>query len=126
MTSEQSQEDELPQYTQEQYDEAMYNNFEVYIGGLPDGADGYEVQRAFHKKGVKFVNLEVKNKDGKKSFAFMKCLTEEDMYKAIALDGDITFGGKRLGIRRSDDKKGGKEKRRDDRGSYRGSKHGRD
>jgi hypothetical protein len=40
----------------------MYNNFEVYIGGLPEGADGYELQKVFHKKGIKFVNLEVKSR----------------------------------------------------------------
>ncbi len=87
MTSEQVQEEELPQYSQEQYDEAIYNNFEVYIGGLPEGADGHELQKAFHKRGINFVNLEVKSRIGKKGFGFMKCLTEDDMYKAISLDG---------------------------------------
>ena len=41
LTSEQVQEDELPQYSQAEYDEAMYNNFEVFIGRLPEEADGY-------------------------------------------------------------------------------------
>jgi hypothetical protein len=54
----------------------------------------------------------------------MKCLTEDDMYKSIALDGEISFGGKRLGIRKSDEKK--EKKRdgdRDHKKSYRNDKY---
>ena len=99
LVNEKVQEDELPQYSQEQYDEAMYNNFEVYIGRLQPDTDAYELQRAFHKKGIKFVNLDVKCKEGKKGFAFMKCLTEKDMENAISLDGEMAFGGKKIEIR---------------------------
>ena len=105
LTSEQVQEDELPKYSPEEYDEALYNNFEVFIGRLPDETDGSELQKAFYKKGIKFVNLEVKAKEGKRPFAFMKCLTEEDMMNAIKLDGEINFGGKKLEIRMADQKK---------------------
>lgn len=65
----------------------MYNNYELYIGRLPPDADAYELQKLFHKKGIRFVNLEVKNKEGKKGFGFMKCLTEKDLQMAVGLDG---------------------------------------
>ena len=54
----------------------MYNNYEVYIGNLPGETDAYELQRLFNRKGVRFVTMDVKSKEGKKGFAFMKCLTE--------------------------------------------------
>ena len=61
----------------------MYYNYEVYIGRLGPEADGAELQKAFARKGIRFVNISIKTKDGKKGFAFMKCLTEADMYKAL-------------------------------------------
>lgn len=40
---------------------------------------------------MKFVAVDVKSKEGKKGFAFMKCLTEDDLNKAVELDGVLTF-----------------------------------
>lgn len=83
----------------------MYNNFELYIGRLQPEADAYELQKLFHKKGIKFVNLDVKNKDGKKGFGFMKCLTEKDLMKAVELNGELTFCGVKLELRVATEKK---------------------
>ena len=120
LTNEQIQDDDLPTYTQEEYDEAMYNNFELYIGRLQPEADASELQRLFHKKGIKFVNLDVKSKDGKKGFAFMKCLTEQDLMNAVSLDGELTFGGKRLELRMAAERKKdkGERKRHHDRPTF--------
>lgn len=35
----------------------MYNNFELYIGRLQPETDAFELQKTFHKKGIKFINL---------------------------------------------------------------------
>jgi len=95
----------------------MYNNFELYIGRLQPDADPYELQKLFHKKGIRFVNLDVKNKDGKKGFAFMKCLTEADLNNAVQLDNDLMFGGKKLEIRVAT------ERKKEDRGGNRDNNH---
>ena len=119
----------MPQYSQEEYDEAMYNNFEVFIGRLPEETDGYELQKAFHKKGIKFVNLDVKCKEGKKGFAFLKCLTEQDMHNAISLDGEMAFGGKKIEIRAADNKKekqdrgGDRDRDRDQKNNFKKEKN---
>jgi hypothetical protein len=77
----------------------MYNNFELYIGRLQPETDPFELQKIFHKKGIRFINLEVKCKDGKKGFAFMKCLTEPDLMNAVQMDGELAFDGKKLELR---------------------------
>jgi RNA recognition motif-containing protein len=77
----------------------MYNNYELYIGKIQPDADGYELQRLFHKKGIRFISLDVKNKEGGKGFGFMKCLTEKDLAMAVQMNGEISYGGKRLELR---------------------------
>ncbi len=79
----------------------MYNNYEVYIGNLPGETDAYELQRLFNRKRVRFVTMDVKSKEGKKGFAFMKCLTEQDLIKAVGLDGVLTFEGRKIEIRKA-------------------------
>jgi RNA recognition motif-containing protein len=95
----------------------MYNNFEVFIGRLQPETDPYELQKAFHKKGIRFVNLDVKCKEGKKGFAFLKCLTQKDMENAISLDGEMMFDGKKIEIRAA------AEKKRDNKGGDRDHHH---
>ena len=59
-----------------------------------------------------------KKDDGGKVFAFMKCLTEKDLQKAVELDGYLTFGGKKLELRAAEDKnkdRNGKKDRKGDR-----------
>ncbi len=74
----------------------MYNNFELYIGRLQPETDASELQKLFQKKGIRFISLDVKSKEGQKGFAFMKCLTEKDLMIAVQLNGELAFEGKKL------------------------------
>lgn len=58
------------------------------------------------------MNLDVKCKEGKKGFGFMKCLTQQDLENAVSFDGNLVFKGKKLELRMASERK----KERGDRG----------
>lgn len=67
----------------------MYNKHELFIGRLPSDPDPDKLQQLFHTKGIRFVNLSLKEKNGK-GFGFLLCLTNQDLEKAVYFDG-ISF-----------------------------------
>lgn len=74
-------------------------DLEIFVGGLPYNADETEVKTFFKDKGVSSVSCRLlRNESGEsKGIAFVLCLDDRAVKKALHLDGE-KFGSRSLKI----------------------------